>query len=195
MINSLLSSLAGPMAGAIAQRTGIPEGLVKMGVTAGLPLLMGAFARNAKKKDEGEALMNAIRRDHDGAVLGDLEGYVSRGGDIEDGQGILRHTLGGRQDSAVRALAEKSGMSLEQAAKLLPMLSPLVMGAMGRETRENGLSREQLAARLEQEQREVVEKNPEGLGGMAALLDRDDDGDVMDDIGDLASLASKFLAR
>lgn len=195
MIDSLLNSLAGPMAGAIAKQTGIPEGLVKMGVTAGLPLLMGAFARNAKKEDEGEALMGAIERDHDGEVLGDIEGYVQRGGDIEDGRGILEHTLGERQDLAVRALAEKTGMSMEQAARLLPMLSPLVMGAMGRERREQGLDRAQLAARLEQEQREVARRDEGGLGGMAALLDRDGDGDIMDDLGDLSGLASKFLAR
>ena len=195
MIESLLNSLAGPMAGAISKQTGIPEGLVKTGVTAGLPLLMGALARNAKKEDEGDALMGAIKRDHDGQVLGDLEGYVQRGGDIDDGRGILKHTLGDRQDTAVRALAEKTGMSMEQAAQLLPMLSPLVMGAIGREQREQGLDRQQLAARLEREQREVAERDEGGLGGMAALLDRDGDGDIMDDLGDLAGLASKFLNR
>lgn len=195
MIDSLLSSLSGPIAGAIAKQTGIPEGMVKMGIGAGLPLLMGAFARNAKKKDEGDALMGAIERDHDGAVLGDLEGYVNRGGDIQNGQGILKHTLGGRESSAIQALAEKTGMSQEQAAKLLPMLSPLVMGAMGKEARSQGMNREQLAAALEREQRQAVEKDEGGLGGMAALLDRDGDGDIMNDLGDLAGLASKFLSR
>ena len=195
MIESLLNSLAGPMAGAISKQTGIPEGLVKTGVTAGLPLLIGALARNARKEDEGEALMGAIKRDHDGQVLDDLEGYVQRGGNIDDGQSILAHTLGDRQDTAVRALAEKTGMSMEQAAAAAADAVAARHGCHGQGAARAG-ARPSAARRAPRtEQREVASRMRAASAGMAALLDRDGDGDIMDDLGDLAGLASKFLNR
>jgi len=151
------------------------------------------LAKNAKSKDGAQALHGAIARDHDGAVLDDLDGYVQHGGDLEDGNAILGHALGDRRPGAEQAIAEKSGLDLGEVGMLLPMLAPLVMGALGEEQRSRHLNPDGLADLVQEQQVEAAKLDEGGLGGMAALLDRDGDGDMMDDIGDLAGLAAKFL--
>lgn len=195
LVESLAGSLAGPLAGKLARQIGLPEGMVKAGVAAGVPLLIGALAKNARKPEGRQALANAIDRDHQGGVVDDLDGYVERGGNADDGDGILRHTLGDRRGAAEEALAKGAGIDLGAAAKLLPMLAPLVMGALGKQKQEQGLDADGMADLLQTEQSKAVKQDAGGLGGMAALLDRDGDGDIMDDVGNLAGLASRFLGK
>ena len=59
-------------------------------------MLVGALARNAQDPSKAGALSNALSRDHDGSVLDDVAGYLGRGDDA-DGDGILGHVLGGKQ--------------------------------------------------------------------------------------------------
>jgi hypothetical protein len=195
MLDSLATMLAGPLAAQIAQRTGLPEGAVKAGVSAAVPMLIGALAKNARSEDGAASLHDALSRDHDGAVLDDVGGYVERGGDLDDGDGILRHTLGERRGVAEEAVAKQSGLDMGDVSKLLPMLAPLVMGALGKEQRSRELDARGLADLVRSQQREAVQRDERGAGGMAALLDRDGDGDIMDDVGDLAGLAARFLKR
>ena len=123
MLDSIASMLAGPLAGTISKATGLPEGVVKMGVAAAIPALLGVLAKNAKDKNGAQALHGALERDHDGSVLQDLDGYVQQGGNLDDGDKILGHALGDRRSVAEQAIAEKAGMDLGQVSKLLPMLA------------------------------------------------------------------------
>jgi hypothetical protein len=195
MLESIANMIAGPLAAQISKRTGLPEGVVKTAVVAAVPMLIGALAKNATTDDGARSLHDALERDHDGSVLDDVDGYVDRGGDIADGNAILGHALGGTRPDAERAIAETSGLDPNQVDQLLPMVAPLVMGALGKEQRSRHLDPSGLADLVSAEQREAVERDEGGLGGMAVLLDRDGDGDVMDDVGDLAGLAAKFLGR
>ncbi len=195
MLESIAAMVAGPLAGQIAKKVGLPEGMVKAAVVAAVPMLLGALAKNARSDDGAASLHGAIERNHSGAVLDDVDGYLGRGGNLEDGAGILRHTLGERQPVAEQAVAQQSGLDMGDVSKLLPMLAPLVMGALGKEQRSQGLDAGGLANLVQEQRREAVQRDEGGAGGMAALLDRDGDGDIMDDIGDLAGLASKFLGK
>jgi hypothetical protein len=195
MLESIAGMVAGPLAAQIAKRMGLPEPMVRAAVVAAVPMLLGALAKNTRSEDGAESLYGAVERDHDGAVLEDLDGYVERGGDIDDGNGILQHTLGDRQPVAEQAVAQQSGLDSDDVSKLLPMIAPLVMGALGKEERDQGLDAEGLAELVQSQQKEAIERDEGGLGGMAALLDRDSDGDIMDDVGDLAGLAAKFLQK
>lgn len=195
MLESIANMLAGPLAGQIAKRTGLPEGVVKTAVVAAVPMLLGVLARNSRSDDGARSLHDALERDHDGSVLDDMGGYINRG-EVGDGNAILGHAFNGDERSAAeRAIADKSGLDLGQVSELLPALAPLVLGALGKEQRSQGLDPSGLASMLGDQQRQAVERDEGGLGGMAVLLDRDGDGNIMDDVGDLAGLAAKFLGR
>jgi hypothetical protein len=63
------------------------------------------------------------------------------------------------------------------------MLAPLVMGALGRAKREQGLDPKSLSHLLSGEQDRLRETAPGVMGTLSRFLDRNDDGSVIDDIG------------
>lgn len=60
-------------------------------------------------------------------------------------------------------------------------VAPLVMAYLGRRQREVGVDAAGLGRALEEERVRALADEPE-LGGLAAILDADDDGSIVDDL-------------
>ena len=97
-----------------------------------VPVIVGGMARNSRSEEGAQALNGALDRDHDGSILDNLGGLISNP-DQGSGSGILRHVLGGKQEVTQQAVAKKSGISLESAAKLMQIAAPMVMAYMGKQ--------------------------------------------------------------
>lgn len=150
---------------------------------AAIPLIIGALARNTNSAEGANSLAGALDRDHDGSILDDIGGMLA-GAASANGDGILRHVLGDKRETAQQAVSQKSGMDLGQVASLFTMLAPIVMGFLGKQKRENNLDAAGLAGMLTQQAVKTDEKADSGISAMVTgLLDRDGDGNVMDDIG------------
>ena len=196
IMEALAGQLSGDAVGRISRELGVSEGQTSQAISGALPMLFGALAKNSQTPDGLGALASAIDRDHDGSILDDLAGFL---GDSQahgtTGAGILRHVLGSRQADVQGSLSRTSGLDSNNAAKLLTMLAPLVLAALGKQRRGNRLDDAGLAALLGGEQERAVSRQP-GMGVLGGLLDRDGDGDMMDDvakagIGLLGSILSK----
>ena len=149
-------------------------------VGAALPLLVAALGRNAGSQDGAASLHRALERDHDGSILDDVGGFFRRG-DTSPGAGILKHALGGRTSTVTSGLSQATGLDASAIAKLLPMLAPLVMGALGKQHRAGGGGAGALAGLLASEEDRATQAAP-ALKGLGGLLDQDGDGKVGDDI-------------
>lgn len=153
-----------------------------------VPLIVSAMARNTRTEEGRNSLAGALDRDHDGSVLDNLGGLISNP-DQGEGQGILGHVLGGRREASEKAVSERSGISLESAGKVLAIAAPIVMGLIGKKKRENNMDGGGIAGMLagiatSQETDDESGGTGSGFGSLVSgLLDRDGDGNVMDDIG------------
>jgi hypothetical protein len=177
--------------GAISQMTrqlNTNRGQTEAAVSAVLPTLLGAMARNTTRQGGAQALLGALDRDHDGSILDDVAGFLGQP-DEGTGNGILRHVLGEKRGTVEQGVSKASGLDPATVAKLMTMLAPLVMGALGKVKRERNLNASSLTNLLESERTRVQRENP-ALSGLAQLLDADHDGQVGDD---LAALGKKFL--
>ncbi len=165
----------------MSRMLGADEGSVGNAVQAALPMLIGALARNSSQQEGAQALDNALATDHDGGILGDLMGYLG-GASSGPGAGILSHIFGGKQPVVEQGISQQSGLDAATVGRLLMMLAPIVMGALGKAKREQGLDANGVAAALDQE-RQQVESSASPFGGMLSqLLDQNHDGSSMDDI-------------
>ena len=182
LIDQLTQQLSGNALESLSRSLGADRGQTQNAMTAALPILVGALARNASKPGGAEALHKAISRDHDGSILDDIAGAVSSP-NLSDGQGILKHVLGGRNQNVQQGVAKASGLGNDQVGKMLATLAPLVLGSLGRaKNTGGGMGIDDLANMLNGE-RQTMEKETSGLGGMlAGLLDLDGDGSIIDDI-------------
>jgi len=89
-----------------------------------LPALLGGLSGNVSSGG-GDALGAAIQRDHDGSLL-DVKDPLAAV-DAVDGQKIVGHIFGERQDQVVERLGATSRGGSSLFSKLLPLLAPLVM--------------------------------------------------------------------
>jgi hypothetical protein len=138
-----------------------------------------------------------------GDVLGALGGLLGGGGapgarnPLEDGAGILGHVLGGAQSRAAGGVARAGGIDVGSAAKLMAMLAPLIMAALGRSAQRGGLDAGGLAGVLGNDMSRLGGGNASAPGFLGNVLDADGDGDV--DASDLlqrgAGLLGAFMRR
>lgn len=170
------------------------EGLGGLSGLAGALGFLGGGA--AQGQGQGQA------QDGMGALMGMAASMLSGGAPAPkpqnkglDGFGILRHVLGSQQQDVAKGVSQASGLDQGSAAKLLPMLAPLVMSALGTVRQEKGLDSGGVANLLAEERQQMTQQAPAAQGIMA-LLDRDGDGSAMDDLGGLAQqLAGSGLLK
>ena len=198
MSDSILDMLSGQLGGKalemITSQLGADKSQVEKAMPAALGSLMTGLARNAQSSDGAGALAAALSKDHDGSILDNLSGVLS-GADQGAGAGILGHVFGAKQGAVQSALGQSTGLDAGSMGKLLTMLAPLVMGALGKKQRQSGLNPSDLGGLLRQEQSTAVKQAPD-LGMLGSLLDRDGDGDIKDDVAKIGgSLLKSFLKR
>jgi hypothetical protein len=148
----------------------------------------------------------------DGGGLGDLLGGLLGGKQVGsqdhippqfrktmDGGGILDHVLGTQKEDVAKQVSENSGLSMSKVLPLMATLAPILMGILGKTKRDTGMDAGGLGGAL----MDMVTKgqsNPRqhapDLGLAGALLDRDGDGSVMDDVlGMGAKMLGGYLSK
>jgi hypothetical protein len=152
--------------------------------------LMGAVTKNASTPQGAESLNNALDKNHagGGGVMDNLMSFLGNGATenvsakAEDGNGILKHILGGKQEGILQGLSQMNNMSPDATKSLMATVAPMVMSMLGNAKKEQGFDASSITQFLGNQQ-------PKGgnsqLSGLMSMLDSDGDGNVIDDIGGL----------
>lgn len=182
IFDSLSARLDDSALSQISSRLTADQGATSKAIAAAVPLLLGALAKNAGTTGGAQQLHDALARDHDGSVL-DSPDALGAGAAAGQGDAILGHILGDRQSVAEQGISKASGLDLSKVGPLLGMLAPLVMGALGRAQRSGKLDPGGLATALGSERDALGAQAPGVLGAVTRMLDKDNDGSVLDDLG------------
>jgi len=185
----ITSSLDSGAVSQISAQLGQDSDKTRSAIQSALPMLLGAVTRSAHE-DNGAGLANALSAKHDGGLLDDVAGYLSKN-DQSDGAGILGHVLGSKQDAAAATLQKATGVDKDKASSLLATLAPIVLGALGKAKRDAGMSGADLTRALDTEALAIESKAPGMMGALTGMLDADGDGDT--DLSDLLSKGSGLL--
>ncbi len=187
-MSGILDLLNGPMGKMLvsgaSKQLGLGEDKAQSALSAAMPLILGAMKNNASTPEGASGLLNALNSNkHDGGILDNLGSILGGGGIdddvLQDGSKILGHVFGGREQNVAQAVSKSSGIDMGSAMNILKVAGPLLMGYLGKETR----------------QKQVSDSNGLGdlLGGMLGggqqeqslvnrLLDADGDGSIIDDV-------------
>ena len=190
LINLLVDQLDDQAIQQISAQLGADNQTTQQAISTALPLLVGALGRNTENPQGAESLLSALQNDHDGSILNNVAGAVSSQAVQQDGNAILSHILGARQDAVTHGVSQASGLDAGSTGQLLSMLAPIIMGQLGQTQQQQGLDASALAGLLGTEREQADSQ----LSGLARLLDFDGDGQVMDDIINIGSkLLSSFF--
>ncbi len=179
---------------AASRRTGVDSGLAAQLMPMAASMITEALSRNARDASGAQAIERALDR-HDGAVLNTAD-RVDEDDKVADGQAILSHVFGANRQAAEAALGKQGGIDSSQAGALLAMAAPLVMGALGKAKRDQGLDLSSLTRMLDDEGSRARQQMPSGLqlGALTSILDRDGDGNLNNEArGLLGSVIKGFL--
>jgi hypothetical protein len=176
----LNGALGGDTITQMSQALGEDENTTSQAVQAALPMLLGALARNSSTPEGASSLAGALDRDHDGSLLDDISGLVMSSG-AGQGEGILGHIFGGSRPQVEQGLSQASGLETAKVGQLLIMLAPLVMGALGRTQRAQGLGAGDLAGVLGDAAQQMG-GGSQLLGLLGQLMDSNHDGSAVDDV-------------
>lgn len=182
LIDQLLKQLSGAPAAQIGSQLGLDQSAVNKAITTALPVILGGLAKNAQSSEGASALTSALDRDHDGSILDDLVGFATQASSGGIGDGILGHVFGSNRSKAENAVGTSSAISGGQAAKLMAMLAPIVMGYLGKKKRESNLDASQMATELQAESERHGPQESSLVSMVSKMLDSDGDGSVMDDV-------------
>ena len=198
LMNLLQGSLSDNMVEQLSQQVGGADKEKTEAAASGIVnTLMGALAKNAESTEGAKALDNALEQDHDGSILNDVMGMLSgqkaeaQNERMLNGSGILNHVLGNKQSGAIQMISKLSGLDSSKTGSLMTMLAPVVMGALGKKKREEGLDMTGIASLLSGTvaQERANSSNP-AIDMAMQFLDQDGDGSVADDV---ANMGMKML--
>lgn len=172
----------------------------KNAIGAALPAMLGAVTRQAADREGAKRLHSAIERDHDGSLLDNLGSYLT-GGAVAGprdrsyaGDAIVNHMLGDRRSRVEQGVSQVAGLDSSAAGKLLSMLAPILMGALGKQTRGSRMNADDLSGYLQKEGSSIEQQAGTKSGGfIGRMLDQDGDGDF--DLKDALSIGARFLFK
>jgi len=195
LTNLLQGQLSDELIGQLSQQIGGEDKEKTATAASGIvTTLMGALAKNAQSQEGAQSLNQALEQDHDGSILDDVAGMITGSTQPENnrmvnGSGILKHVLGGKQSGAVEMISKMSGLDQNKTGSLMSMLAPLVMGALGKTKRDQGLDIGGLTQILTGAVSQQKGDNPT-MDLALRFLDSDGDGSVIDDV---ANIGMKML--
>ncbi|AZJ35548.1 DUF937 domain-containing protein [Tenacibaculum singaporense] len=167
----------------VAGSTGQDTNKTSSVLTMALPVLMKAMQRNAATPQGAESLKSALNK-HDGGILDNLGDLFNGGVNsdvLQDGSKILGHVLGSKQQGVEKVIGQKAGMDTGAVADILKTAAPILMGLLGKQSRQENVNNPSDLSRL--------------LGGLLGgssaqkeqsfleqILDADGDGSIVDDV-------------
>lgn len=185
ILDLLNSDLGKTIISGVSGQTKQPQNKTQDVLTMALPVLMQAMKNNASTPEGAQGLMGALSNsNHDGSILDNLSGLFGGGVDdnvMNDGSKILGHVLGNKQQHVEQTLGAKSGMDASSVAQILKVAAPILMGVLGKQTRQNNVSSPNdlsgllgglLGGNSQQQEQSFLE----------SILDADGDGSVIDDV-------------
>jgi len=171
LVSYMMQFLTPDMIGRIAGALGLNRSDAQSGVSAGVPAMLAAFGGLADKPGGAQSLVNTIKQQS-----GVLDNFASMIGSnnqssfIERGSSLLTSLLGSHDQAALTgAVARFAGLGQNKAGSLLGMLTPVVMGLIGRQIGTRGVDVGSLTSLLASQKEQIAQALPNGMG---ELLDR-----------------------
>lgn len=132
----------------VGEKVGLSEDVSKSIIDQVITVIINAMRDNAKMRPEMTApLFSAIKEDHDGSVLDDIDGTLDHMQELK-GDKIIGHILGDKAPSVGALLAKKEALDELKVKDVMETVAPLAMGVLGKERIKNNMTLEQFEKNL-----------------------------------------------
>jgi hypothetical protein len=179
LMDILLNSGNGDLVKQVSKNAGLDEqsanDLLK---TLGSAMLGSVKGRVESQKHDSSDLDELLRDSKYANMIDSPSKHYNDPNMVDYGNDLLRHITGNKENSREIAnqVSQKTGVSASIIKSLLPMLAPLIIGALGKGMMSGGS--------------QISQETSDSGSLLGSLLDFDHDGSVLDDV---AGMAMKYL--
>ena len=160
LLNEFMKAMGPQVAQEMTRSLGVKDNDAMSMIPQVMPLILGGLNRQSQNHGGADRVNHILNKYGDANVLGDVGGLFSQVLGSSDVTPQLGGLLGTAGDQATEQMANQFGLDMGTAAKIIPMLSPLILGFLSNKRDNDGA----------------------GASGIAALIDQDGDGSILDDV-------------
>lgn len=160
-IDEFLKSYGPEVTKQMSSNFNVDQGTVQKLIPQLAPLILAGLKKQKDTRGGDERVDHILNKYGDASALDNIKDLISnkaRVQDVDPNLGGLLGDAGGIQ--AAKALAGKMNIDASTIMKMIPALSPLILGALTKKRDTGG----------------------RGISGVGALLDADGDGSILDDV-------------
>ena len=164
IVSAISSFLTPELLGKLATACGLDRAMTQTAVSAAVPSILSGLARIAGSPGGARQLAAAVA-DQPTDVLGTIaRNFAGSAQMAEKGTGVLSSLLGGSTLTGLASAVGKfAGIGDGPARTLMGLLTPLVMGVLGREQRVGGLDVNGLARMVTGQEKQIAAAMPPGF--------------------------------
>jgi len=159
-IEEFMGSLGPEVTKQVANNLGIKKKTAEQIIPHIVPMILSGLRKQKDEHGGPERVDHILNKYGNPGVLDNIGDLISQKAREENPDPKLGGLLGDSGVQAANLISQKFGLNASTAMKLIPMLAPLVLGALSRKRDQEGA----------------------GTSGIAALLDQDGDGSILDDV-------------
>ena len=160
LISELLESLGPQVTEQLSSNLGIDRNKAEQILPQVAPLVLGGMKQQMQNRGGADRVNHILNKYGSANVLNDLGGLFKQHAQDDNPDPRLGGLLGDSGIEAANMLDQKLNIGSSAAMKIIPMLAPVILGALSQKRDSGGV----------------------GANGIAALIDRDGDGSVLDDV-------------
>jgi hypothetical protein len=192
ILNMAMGAFGDDALSAMSQQAGTNKQQTQAALASALPLLINAVNKQGAAQHNPSALVQMLDQDKDGSILDDVAGFMNAGGRA-NGDDILGNLLGQRRGQVEKYISNDSGLNMEAVSKILSMAAPVILSYLGRQNKQTGGGIGDLLGSFTGS---MQQQAPQQMNVLNQLLDRDNDGDVSDDVAELGmSFLNNLMKR
>lgn len=182
--NLITSALNNQAIGQMSKSLGVDESKVSSVISMAVPAILGQMNKNAQTPQGAESLNNALNN-HSGSVLENLGQLLGGATNNAEGESILNHIFGGKQEQLAQNLGSQTGLSSGNVMQILSTIAPLIMGFLGKEKQQGNLNIGNLTSVLGNLFSSATQDGDKNM--IEKLLDQNGDGSITDDLMNIGS--------
>lgn len=161
LLNDLLSQLGGKeTTEKVGSTLNIDPNIIQQAIPVLAPMILGGLKRQSEEFGGQERVDHILNKYGDPGVLGNIDGHLKNAAGQENFDSNLGGLLGNSGSQVTDILTKNFNLDGSTAAKIIPIVAPLILGYLTKSRDEN----------------------PQGSNGFASFLDQNGDGSIIDDV-------------
>ena len=166
LVSAVSRLLTPELVGKMASASGLDRSTTQSAVTAFVPAILNGLSELATKPGGARQIADSVAEQPAG-ILANLAATLSGGQSADKGSGMLASLLGGGVlNTLISTLSRFVGIGEGSARTLMGLLTPVVLGVLGREQRAQGLEASGLARMLMGQKDQISAAMPAGLSDL-----------------------------